>query len=216
MLLSGAQLRCHAQLATATLDTNNYLIGDWIPLTLEITTPITSNIIWPIIDVNIGDIEVLDRSEVDSSSDGGNKTLSQEFTLTVFDTGFYAIPAFNFLVDNDTLSTLARLIKIEGVAIDSANAPIKDIKSVLGAKLTFKEDSSIFNNWLGCTLNYWHHPILCVQEKASKNYSGKDYNSSTARMGIRSFAEIGNRKFVAKWIYQGILYQIDRYLETIY
>ncbi len=138
-LLCSVGFNSNAQIATTTLDTTHYLIGDWIPLTLEVTAPIDANVIWPVIDVNIGDIEVLDRTEVDSTSENNFKTLMQELTLTVFDTGYYPIPAFHFIADEDTLSTLAKLVIIQGVEIDSLNAPVKDIKTVLGARVKFKE-----------------------------------------------------------------------------
>ncbi|MEZ5004526.1 MAG: hypothetical protein R2730_15970 [Chitinophagales bacterium] len=129
----------NAQQVSATLDTTHHLIGDWMTLELKATVSKSSDVIWPLIDVNIDELEVLQRSEVDSIFDKTSKTYSQTLTLTVFDSGYYPIPAFDFVIDGDTFSTQPQLVNVSSVTLDTANLEVKPIKPPLKAPLTFMD-----------------------------------------------------------------------------
>ncbi len=128
-----------AQEVSATLDTTKYLIGDWIPLTLTAIVSKDATVDWPLIDANIEELEVLQRTGIDSNITNENKTYTQTLTLTVFDSGYYPIPAFDFIIDEDTLSTEAQIILITSVELDTANLDVKEIKPPLQAPLTFMD-----------------------------------------------------------------------------
>jgi hypothetical protein len=132
-------LPASAQQASASLDTTQYRIGEWIPLHLEVTTPKNTQITWPLIDNHIEELEVLRRTEIDSIQSDQATTWKQILTLTAFDSGFYAIPAFDFIIENDTVSTRAMVLRIHSVDIDTSQLDIKPIKEPIEAPLTFKE-----------------------------------------------------------------------------
>ncbi|MCP4120535.1 MAG: protein BatD [Bacteroidetes bacterium] len=128
-----------AQQATATLDSNQYRIGEWIPLTLEVTAPSGAIVLWPDIKDKIEELEVLKRSEIDSVSDEANSTFKQTLTLMVFDSGYYPLPAFHFLINGDTISTTPDLLRINSVPLDTADLDIKPIKEPIKAPVTLRE-----------------------------------------------------------------------------
>ncbi|MEZ5009346.1 MAG: hypothetical protein R2753_14480 [Chitinophagales bacterium] len=139
LLIGGLQSNSSAQQVSATLDTTHYLIGDWISLELKAVVSKETDVTWPIIDVNIDELEVLQRTGIDSNITKESKTYTQILTLTVFDSGFYPIPAFDFIIDGDTLSTLPQLVNVSSVALDTASLDIKPIKPPLKAPLTFMD-----------------------------------------------------------------------------
>lgn len=128
-----------AQTVSATLDTNAYRIGEYIPLHLEAVVPTGTAVLWPVIDTEIEGMEVLDRTEIDSSTKAEQTTYSQELTLMVFDSGYYPVPAFQFIIDSDTLSTIPSLLQVSSVPIDTTVADIKPIKDILEQPVTFRE-----------------------------------------------------------------------------
>ena len=139
LLIGGLQSHSNAQQVSATLDTTHYLIGDWISLELKAVVPKETDVTWPLIDVNIDELEVLQRTGIDSNITKDSKTYTQILTLTVFDSGFYPIPAFDFIINGDTLSTQPQLVNVSSVALDTANLDIKPIKPPLKAPLTFMD-----------------------------------------------------------------------------
>jgi len=139
LMLMFAGSQSFAQQANAPLDSNQHRIGEWVPLPLEVTAPSGSNILWPVIDQEVEGLEVLERSEIDSVSDAENSSFKQVLTLTVFDSGYYPVPAFDFIVDGDTVSTTPALLHITSVELDTASLDIKPIKDPIDAPITFKE-----------------------------------------------------------------------------
>jgi len=144
-----------AQQATATLDTNHYRIGEWIPLHLEITVPVNAAVTWPVVNAEIGELEVLKRSDMDSTLEKDIKTYSQTLTLTVFDSGYYPVPAFSFLVDNDSVNTTPLILLISSVPLDTSALDIKPIKDPIDVPVTFKEVLPYILAGLGILLLAW-------------------------------------------------------------
>jgi len=133
--------------AKASLDTNSILLGDHIHLHLKLTVPADAVVEWPkILTTLAGNIEVIDRSEIDTVNleDNNQVSLNQKLIITSFDSGYYAIPPFNFKyqIADDTaaylLSTEALLLEVMNLEIDPS-VPIKDIKAPLDAPYTFRE-----------------------------------------------------------------------------
>ena len=133
--------------AKASLDTNSILLGDQIHLHLNLTVPAEAVVEWPkILTTLAGSIEVIERSEIDTVYLENNNqiSLNQKLIITSFDSGYYAIPPFNFIyqIANDTatylLSTEALLLEVMNLEIDPSGS-IKDIKAPLEAPYTFRE-----------------------------------------------------------------------------
>jgi hypothetical protein len=96
-------------------------------------------------DTVIGKVEILSKSEVEKyAPDKSNPSIieqTQKFTITCFDSGYYAIPPFRFLVNNDS-GTMAEseaiMLTVKTVAADTTKAP-KDIKAPLEEPYTFRD-----------------------------------------------------------------------------
>ena len=132
--------------ATARLDSTNILIGDQIKLFLEIDHPKNVDIEFPQIpdSLNLGLIEVLDRSGIDTF-ELDNEELQkqiQSYTITCFDSGSYRIaPAwFKINIDGkiDSVPTNGVTLNVFTMQIDTTKGPA-DIKLPYEAPLTLKE-----------------------------------------------------------------------------
>ena len=132
--------------ATARLDSTNILLGDQIKLFLEIDHPKNIEIEFPQIpdSLNLGLIEVLDRSGIDTF-ELDNEELQkqiQSYTITCFDSGSYRIaPAwFKINIDGriDSVPTNGVTLNVFTMQIDTTKGPT-DIKMPYEAPLTLKE-----------------------------------------------------------------------------
>ena len=133
--------------ASAKLDTNAMLIGDQVNLNITFSYPLNTLVKWPIIgDTILQTIQVINRSKIDSSFSADKKTvtLHQNFLITSFDSGFYAIPPIRFFYRElpDTtirfVQTETLLLSVHTLAVDTTKV-IKPIKGPLSVPLTFKE-----------------------------------------------------------------------------
>lgn len=135
--------------ATATLDTNSILIGQQTKLTLRVdykTDQGNIQIDFPKIgDTLLKEIEVVSRSKperfIPDSSDMSTMAQSQTLIITSFDSGYYAIPPFKFIVGGDSskeIETEPLLFAVNTVEIDTTIA-IKDIKPPIEVPFSWKE-----------------------------------------------------------------------------
>lgn len=115
------------------LDTTVIRIGEQVTLRMQVSyaPDAVKSIIWPIVaDTLNKHIEVVHDHGVDTVT--GDQALSRQvrtLTLTSFDTGFWAIPPFRFIVDGTTLESAAQLIEVRTMPLDSALA-LHDIKDI--------------------------------------------------------------------------------------
>lgn len=142
------QMAGSAQISVqARFDTNAILVGDQVDLHLQINHPQNVKIEWPYIsDTITGDIEILKTFKPDSVPDEQNSLLisSRIYTVTAFDSGFYAVPPFVFRYQYpgdtgfSTIETRPLLLEVYTLPVDLA-AEIKDIREPLRAPFTFRE-----------------------------------------------------------------------------
>lgn len=138
----GIEITASAQ--TLNADTNAFVIGKQIDLTLEFYAEKGNKIIWPAFSDTLSNaVEIINAGKPDSVADASGKTVfSQKLTITSFDTGFHVIPPIRFGTipagQSDTIfsETQPLLIQVLNVEVDSA-AEIKDLKPVLNAPYTF-------------------------------------------------------------------------------
>lgn len=115
------------------LDTTVIRIGEQVHLRMQVSYAPNAirSIQWPAIgDTLSKHIEVVTDNGVDTV--GGDQKLARQvrtLTLTSFDTGFWAVPPFRFVVDGTTLESAAMLVEVRPVALDSALA-VRDIKDI--------------------------------------------------------------------------------------
>lgn len=125
--------------ATAKLDTTSIRIGQQVKLQLSIHYRVDNGqqvkIHWPEIEDTLRkEVEVVGQSKIDTLIP--DKTNPFQFVqtktllITSFDSGYWAIPPFKFIVNNDTtgVNTESLLLEVGTVAVDTALA-IKDIKA---------------------------------------------------------------------------------------
>lgn len=129
----------------AKIDTNQIRIGEQIHLKLTASAPQGVKIKFPIIPDTLRGLEFVNRSGIDTgkSEDGKKIIYSQSVNVTAFDSGFYVLEPFQFLLmqDNklpDTMSTEALLVSVKTIPVDTTKE-IKDIKAVMDVPITLKE-----------------------------------------------------------------------------
>lgn len=124
--------------ATAELDTNSIRIGQQVKLNLSIQYRVDKGqqvkVYWPgINDTLIKQVEVVGQTKIDTIIPDKNNPFEfiQRKTLyiTSFDSGYWAIPPFKFIVNNDTtgVSTEPLLLEVGTIPVDTSLA-IRDIK----------------------------------------------------------------------------------------
>ena len=135
--------------AFAQLDTQKIRIGEQAKLTIFLSYPneLKSKIDWPDFeDTIIKQVEIISISKLKTSipQKNQNNLIQQELELTItsFDSGYWAIPPFVFLVDKDSskkIETQALLLEVNTVAVDTAETSIKDIKPPFEDPLSWKD-----------------------------------------------------------------------------
>lgn len=134
---------------TATLDTTEILIGQQTKLTLRVeysTMQGDVKIDFPnISDTIIKQIEVIDKSAIEKyipdSSNLKRLGMKQALIITSFDSGYYAIPPFRFIINGDStnaVETEALLLSVNTVAVDTTQN-IKDIKPPFEVPFSWRE-----------------------------------------------------------------------------
>ena len=116
-------------------DTNQIRIGEQFHLNFSSGLSPGTKVIFPLLPDTFNNLEVVNRTTIDTISAGQNKelTLLQRFTLTGFDSGYFVIPPFPFVIsDNkgktDTVMSEALLLSVQTVAVDTT----KDIRAIKG------------------------------------------------------------------------------------
>ncbi len=148
-LLVGFSLQANAQKiqAKAILDSTQILIGDQVPLRIELDQPKNLNIDFPVIGDSISPtVEIIERSPLDTFELDEKEQIKiiQNFVITSFDTGQQVIPPFYFNLKYDELSdnieTLPIDFYVQGMPIDTTKGPV-DIKKPYRAPVSLAEVS---------------------------------------------------------------------------
>jgi hypothetical protein len=149
VLLQG---NCWAQKVsvTSSLDSGVIRIGEQTTIRLHVHNVIGRlglKLTWPhLSDTLLKNIPIVHVSHIDTvpavkDQKGPGDELVQSITITSFDSGYYAIPPFRFLLSGDTsnpLLTEAMLLRVVGMKVDTTIA-IKDIKQPLGEPFSWRE-----------------------------------------------------------------------------
>ncbi len=130
MLLPGL-LAAQSVRTSASLDSAIIRIGEQVQLTLQVEYPqgeAGGEIGWPIFETELAPhVEVVHASQRDTLivDDGGGASfvrIVQRLSITSFDTGYWAIPPFRFMVGGQAVETAALLVEVRGVQLDPAIA----------------------------------------------------------------------------------------------
>ena len=130
--------------ASASIDTNDVLIGERIGLTLQFQSEEKASVVWPSIPDTISGLEVLERTEIDTASSDNSYMLSQELAITSFESGTFSIPELTFMYEKKNMQDLypaktsPLLLRFGTVKVDTTKAA-KDIKAPLDEPVTLAE-----------------------------------------------------------------------------
>ncbi len=129
-------------------DTSKIRIGEQVKLDIYVYIDAKSNtnIVWPAINDTLTEkIEVLSTSRIDTMlPDKNNASLirqHQQLIISVYDSGYYVIPPFKFIVNGDTSKPLlseALLLEVHTVPTDSSLTKTKDIKEPFGEPFNWR------------------------------------------------------------------------------
>ena len=134
----------------AVLDSNKIRIGEQtrldIYLTYDASVQKNLNIQWPqISDTLKKEIEVLNITKIDTTiPDKARPNFIQQriqLTITSFDSGYYVIPPFEFVLNNDTankIQTEVLLLEVRSVPTDTSASKLKDIKEPFNEPFDWK------------------------------------------------------------------------------
>jgi len=132
----------------ATLDTANILIGQQAHLQLSVTYRVDQHtpkhIAWPnITDTLTAKVPVLHDTHVDTILPDKQKDpylfrQTRTLTITAWDSGYWAIPPFVFVIDSDSISTNALLLTVNTVEVDTSKG-IRDIKEIYTLPFSFMD-----------------------------------------------------------------------------
>lgn len=139
--LLGNNLLAQEVRVEATCDSSSIRIGEQTKLHLKVSiahSNKSTSIQWPhIVDTLTSKIEVVSISKVDTlvpdKSQPNNFTQSIHLTITAFDSGYFPIPPFSIVINNDTAHpylTEPLLLQVRNVPVDTTKG-IKDIKPPL-------------------------------------------------------------------------------------
>lgn len=133
----------------AVLDTSIMRIGEQVKIDIYVNYSAKENNIniqWPEIgDTITGKIEVISVSPIDTTFP--DKTNSskifqhQQIIVSVYDSGYYALPGFKFVVNNDStkpLYTNPLFLEVHTVPTDTTAATLKDIKAPFNEPFSWK------------------------------------------------------------------------------
>jgi len=137
----------------ATIDTNIILIGQQTNIHLSVTYPVDSGkvaIIFPNLkDTLDSAVEIVHLSKIDTTIPNKDESTifkqTQVITITSFDSGYYALPPFKFIINKDTIGTDPLLLEVQTVAVDTSKA-IYDVKKPLSEPFSILD--WLKDNWI--------------------------------------------------------------------
>ena len=127
----------------ASIDSLELYIGEQAKVKLEVSCPTESQLVMPVYtDLLMPGIEIVGEVQADTQYLNKKKQMlvSQEYTVTSFDSAFYYIPPFEVLVDSQSYSSNPLALKVYHFPVDTTNVEaIFPIKDIVKLKLTFAD-----------------------------------------------------------------------------
>lgn len=130
------------------VDTSKLRIGEQVNVDLFVNYKSNQKISiqWPSIGDTITEkIEVVSKSEIDTMLPNKNDPSfiqqHQRIRISIYDSGFYVLPSFKFIINNDTTNikkTVPIVLEVHTVPTDSSATKIKDIKPIFEEKFNWK------------------------------------------------------------------------------
>jgi hypothetical protein len=161
LLVAGIQAKAQSFSVEAIPDTNQLMIGEQVKVNLRVTYRVDNgavNIVFPTLYDTINEfVEIVSKSAIDTvipdKSDPYRFYQEQNVVLTSFDSGYYVVPPFQFVINNDTVETEAFLLEVNTMEVDTTQG-IFDIKAPISEPFSFID--WLKENW------WWMAAILVL------------------------------------------------------
>ncbi|MCH5328013.1 MAG: cell wall anchor protein [Coprobacter sp.] len=116
---------------SARMDSTAIWMGEQTTIHLEMVQDKNSIVQMPLLtDTLVSGVEILDFSVPDTADLENNRVqIKSDVLVTSFDSGFYYIPPFRYILDKDTFETEALSLKVVPIDVDTTQV-IFDIKGV--------------------------------------------------------------------------------------
>lgn len=131
----------------ARMDSASIWMGEQTRIHLELVQDKDKMISMPVLrDTLTTGVEILSVSEPDTVSLGNDRIqINRDILVTSFDSGFYYIPPFRYIINNDTFSTETLSLKVIPVEVDTTQAAldIKDVQAPPFVLLDYISDTAL-------------------------------------------------------------------------
>lgn len=129
----------NAQKVMISLDSPKMLIGDYVPLKINITTQSLDSIQSPILnDAIIAPFEIIAQGKTDTLKIGNEFAIIQNYTLICFKTGQVFFPSLTYHLQGKIILTDSIPLQVETIKLDTTGQ-LKPIKGPIQVPLTLKE-----------------------------------------------------------------------------
>ncbi len=129
--------------ALASVDSSNYLVGDYINYTLEVRTPKDIEVIYPVIIDSLAQVEIIKEYEPKVIESENLKSIRFHYIISYYDSSEINIPSI--AVEYKTIGdTLVQVVFSNPVTLNvhtvkvSAEADIEDVKSPIAIPIDWK------------------------------------------------------------------------------
>ncbi len=144
-LLVALTSRAVAQSVTvdATIDSLQILIGEQAKIKLQVSLDTDKRAIFPIYtDTLVRGVEIIDITKPDTQmlNDGRRSLITQEYTITSFDSALYYLPPMEVLVDKKAYRSKALALKVYSIPVDTLHPEqFFGPKSIMKAPFAWKD-----------------------------------------------------------------------------
>lgn len=163
-LFSGIGKSAYAQSVTvdATIDSLQILIGEQARIKLQVSLDADKRAILPVYpDTIVRGVEVLDIAKPDTQwlNDNRRILVTQEYTITSFDSALYYLPPMEVTVDNKVYRSKALALKVYSMPVDTMHP-----ESFFGPK-TIMDAPFVWEDWyvaIACALLFTPFLLLLI------------------------------------------------------
>ena len=153
ILFSLTILKALAQSVTvdASIDSLQILIGEQAKIKIQVSLDANKRAIFPVYnDTIIKGVEIVDIAKPDTQylNDRKRLMITQEYTVTSFDSALYYLPPMKVLVDNKPYLSKALALKVYSIPVDTVHAD-----KFFGPK-TIMQAPFVWSDWYGV--------IICI------------------------------------------------------
>jgi hypothetical protein len=144
LIIFSSQMLAQDVRATARVDSNNILIGDWLKLHVELEYPTGAVLHFPAVPDSLQGLEIVRRDSPLVQRNDQRVLESITYTITAFDSGTFVVPplVIQYTLAGDTtkrnVTTSPIPVFVHGISVDTTKE-IKDVKPPLSVPITLAD-----------------------------------------------------------------------------